>query len=142
MILRGFSIKNQGLKHNYGYKLEVFGAKEWALDCGYEFLKGHGLDYKNQGLNCKGFIWWKDRLVNSEKVGDSLANLPANPSLTGKALLTGATRTDLSRWLRSGGGDCLQAKGAAAAHYRRRRLAGGGQKGPPATKCEGKSYQN
>jgi hypothetical protein len=34
MILRGFSIKIQGLKHNYRYNLEAFGAKEWALDCG------------------------------------------------------------------------------------------------------------
>jgi hypothetical protein len=27
MILRGFSIKIQGLKHNYKYNLEVLGAK-------------------------------------------------------------------------------------------------------------------
>jgi hypothetical protein len=27
MILRGFPIKIQGLKHNYKYKLEDFGAK-------------------------------------------------------------------------------------------------------------------
>jgi hypothetical protein len=40
MILRGFSIKIQGLKHNYKYKLEVLGAKEGLLDCGCAFLKG------------------------------------------------------------------------------------------------------
>jgi hypothetical protein len=28
MILRGFSRKTRGLKHNYRYKLEDFGAKE------------------------------------------------------------------------------------------------------------------
>jgi hypothetical protein len=59
------------------YKLEVFGAKEWALDCGCAFLKGQGLNCKNQGLICMDFIWWKDRLVNSEKVRNSLAKLPA-----------------------------------------------------------------
>jgi hypothetical protein len=57
----------------------VFGAKEWALDCGYEFLKGQGLNYKNQGLICVDFVWWKDRLVITEKVRDSLEYLPAQP---------------------------------------------------------------
>jgi hypothetical protein len=61
------------------YKLEVFGAKEWALDCGYEFLKDQGLDYKNQGLICKGFIWCQDRLGICEKFRDSLDNLPVKP---------------------------------------------------------------
>jgi hypothetical protein len=44
-----FSIKIQGLKHNYSYKLEDFGAKEGALDCGCAFLKGQGLNYKTSG---------------------------------------------------------------------------------------------
>jgi hypothetical protein len=61
------------------YKLEVFGAKEWALDCGCVFLKGQGLNYKNQGLIRMGFIWWKDRHAISEKVRGSLEQLPAQP---------------------------------------------------------------
>jgi hypothetical protein len=79
MIFRGFSIKIQGLKYNYGYKLEVFGAKEWALDCGYEFLEGQGLNYKNQGLICKGFIWWKGRLGNCGQIRGSLENCRCKP---------------------------------------------------------------
>jgi hypothetical protein len=67
--------------------------------------------------------------------------------------LTGAARTDLSRWLRSDGGGRLQAKGAAtgllqaaaAALYRWQRLAGrlagGGQQGLLATKCYRKTTE-
>jgi hypothetical protein len=40
MILRGFSIKIQGLKHNYKYKLEVLGAKRGFWTAGESFLKG------------------------------------------------------------------------------------------------------
>jgi hypothetical protein len=68
-VLRGFFARFQGLKHNYRYKLEDFGAKEGALDCGCAFLKGQGLNYKNQGLMCMGFIWWKDWLAIREKSG-------------------------------------------------------------------------
>jgi hypothetical protein len=53
-------------------------------------LKAQGLDYKNQGLTCKGSIWWGDRLANSEKVRDSLAKMSAHTlALTGMLLLTG-----------------------------------------------------
>jgi hypothetical protein len=74
-----FSARFQGPKHNYGYKLEVFGAKEGLWTVGEHFLKGQGLDYKNQGLTCKAFIWWKDRLANCGKVRGSLEKLPAQP---------------------------------------------------------------
>jgi hypothetical protein len=37
MILRGFAIKIQGLKHNYRYKLEVLGAKEGLWTAGVHF---------------------------------------------------------------------------------------------------------
>jgi hypothetical protein len=76
---QGLICKNPGLKHNYGYKLDVFDAKVWALDCGCAFLKGQGLNCKNQGLICMGFIWWKDRHAITEKVRDSLEILPAQP---------------------------------------------------------------
>jgi hypothetical protein len=79
MTLRGFFHKNPGAKHNYRYKLEVLGAKEGLWTAGVHFLKGQGLNYKNQGLNCKGFIWWKDRLANCKKDRGSLERLPAQP---------------------------------------------------------------
>jgi hypothetical protein len=74
-----FSARFQGLKHNYGYKLEVFGAKEGLCTAGEHFLKGQGLDYKNQGPICVDFIWWKDRLVISEKFRGSLEKPPVQP---------------------------------------------------------------
>jgi hypothetical protein len=75
-----------------------------------------------------------------------------NPNLTGAVGFDRGGWTDLSSWLRSGGGGRLQAKGVAAgllqaavALYRRRRLAGrlagGGQQGLLATKCYGKTTE-
>jgi hypothetical protein len=77
-------------------------------------LKGQGFNYKNQGLICMDFIWWKDRLAICEKIRDSLEKLPAQPYFTCAAGLTWAAWIDLSRWLRSGGQQRSQTKGAAA----------------------------
>jgi hypothetical protein len=36
---RGLSARNQGLKHNYAYKLKSYSAKDQVLDLGWDFTE-------------------------------------------------------------------------------------------------------
>jgi hypothetical protein len=74
LFCRGLFARNQGSKHNYIYKLEVYNVKEQGWTEGHRNKGVQGPKQKRQDLYVRVLYRWEDRHVILESAGTFVQN--------------------------------------------------------------------